>query len=125
MQKMMKEALRNYPGYIKEANLLRQCAPREKTHENQALHIAETRVLLLETCLEFLDSQERFVIQKRFIEGLTWTQVEQAYTEQYNNVALATRTLAAYQTRALKKIMQFAEQHRDIILRVFSTSTAA
>jgi hypothetical protein len=126
MEKLVKEALRNYSGYVREAEMLRKCAVAGDVQETQALQQAETRVLLMNTSFEFLKDEERFVIQKRLIEGHMWGQVEKEYNAHYKDTAtLAPRTLAAYQTRALKKLVRFAQQHREIVLRVFAAKSAA
>ena len=78
--------------------------------------------LLLSTVIISLNNQnERFVMEQHLIQKLEWPRVAFSFSEQWKGeFTRIERTLVTYQETGLKKIMAFAENHRDIVIALFA-----
>lgn len=92
----------------------------ENDDMRDALAIDQMKLTTIQSWLKLLNADEAFVIQKHLIDELEWPRVEFAFQEQWKGMFTRSgRTLVKYQATALKKIVYFCENHRDLILSLF------
>lgn len=73
-----------------------------------------TRVTMIESWISMLPESEGFAIRRHLADRLDWVQVVHEYKEKWGEVnARSERTLVRYQTRALKRIERFVNDHAD------------
>lgn len=79
-----------------------------------------SKIVVIESWLELLNADEKFVIENHLIKEYEWARVAFLFSEQWKNEFYRTeRTLVHYQATALKKIEQFCLENIDSILCVF------
>lgn len=122
MEQFVRTVIGKYNGYVSEAQLYEKWLSQvDDPDTRNHLTLLELRIAAINAWLNLLNADERFVIQKHFIEELEWPRISYAYSERWNHEFVRTeRSLLAYQTNALEKIVAFAERHKEIILRLFS-----
>lgn len=121
MEQLIRDVLSRYTGYVAEAKLYeRWLDARENKEMRSALTLVEMKITAIQSWFNLLNTDERFVIQKHLIEELEWPRVAFEFAERWNQEFSRTeRALLNYQISALKKIVAFSKQHRDIILTLF------
>lgn len=121
MEQFVRTVIGQYNGYVSEARLYEKWLTQVDDSEAKIyLTLLELRISAIDAWLNLLTSDERFVIQKHLIEELEWPRVSFAYTERWNHEFVRSeRSLLAYQTSALAKMVAFAQRHKEILLRLF------
>ena len=79
------------------------------SHQEQLRHCKERR-RRIENWLSLLNDDELFVVQRRLIDEVIWSQLQQEYADRDGTFPKARRTLMRYQNRALKKIACFLNE---------------
>ena len=126
MEKLIRTVLSKYTGYVAEAELYeRWLSARDNTEMRGALTFLELKIAAINSWLTLLNADEKFVIQKHLIEELEWQRVAFVFAERWKQEFNRTeRSLSQYQATALRKIASFSEDHRDIIMILFSDELA-
>ena len=122
MEQLIRTILGKYKAYMGEAAFLQKILLQtEDPAIQKRLMSLELRVAAINACLNQLNEDELFVIQKHLIDKLDWPRVASDYAERWNHEFIRTeRSLSTYQTNALKKISVFAQRHKELLLRLFS-----
>ena len=122
MEQFVRTVIAKYNGYVSEARLYEKWLSQVDDGDTRTyLSLLELRIAAIDAWLNLLTADERFVVEKHLIEELEWPRVAFAYTERWNHEFVRTeRSLLAYQTNALAKMVKFAERHKEILLRLFS-----
>jgi len=119
MEELVKTAIGMYPGYVSETLLLKMY---QKTDDpisaDAAFDVAKMRKQVIEAWLRLLTEDERFVVQKHLIEKLEWTRVCDEFEKRWG-FPRTERTLGTYQASAIKKIAEFAMNHKELTERLF------
>ena len=121
MEGLVRAALHQYNAYISETEFFEKWLAYKKNDDmRDALVIDQMKITTIQSWLKLLNADEAFVIQKHLIDELEWPRVEFAFQEQWKGMFTRSgRTLVKYQATALKKIVYFCENHRDLILSLF------
>ena len=121
MEQFVRTVLSQYTGYVSEAQLYeRWLSARENMEMRQALTLVEMKVTTVQSWFNLLNTDERFVIQKHLIEELEWPRVAFEFIERWKGEFSRTeRTLVQYQASAIRKIVAFTTQHKDLLIPLF------
>lgn len=122
MEELVRKALSKYASYKAETELYeRWLSARENPEIRDALTLLRIKITVIQSWFVLLNADERFVVEKHLIEELEWPRVAFAFSEQWKSEFSRTeRSLVKYQASALKKIAEFSNMHKDIVLPLFS-----
>lgn len=120
MSSMVREALKRY-GDFKAAAALRRMEKKGFTAEQmEQIRLAEARVSIIQSWLDMLSYDERFVVQAHLIDRLEWDRVTHLYMKHWDELyTRSDRQLGTYQAQALQKITVFCGAFPDIMLELF------
>ncbi len=126
MEKLVRTILSKYLSFVAEKEMYeRWLAMRDNPDVRDALALVTTKVAMIQSWFTLLSSDERFVIEKHFIEELEWPRIAFSFSEQWKGeFTRSERTLIAYQASGLKKIVRFAKDHKAIVMALFSDLAA-
>lgn len=121
MEERIRSILSNYLRYVAEKEMYeRWLQMRENKEAREALVMVDMKVAMIQSWLNLLNADERFVIEKHLLEELEWPRVAFSFTEKWKGEFSRTeRTLISYQASGLAKIVAFAECHRKMVLTLF------
>lgn len=121
MEEMIRMAFSKYGTYVSEQRMYeRWLDMRENPEVREALTVVNMKVTMIESWLNLLNADERFVVQKHLIDEIEWPRISFLFTEQWKGEFTRTeRTLVAYQANALKKIIEYCEVHQRMVLMIF------
>lgn len=122
MEEFVRTILSKYLNFVAEKELYeRWLTMRDNPDVRDALALVTTKVAMIQSWLTLLNSDERFVIEKHLIEELEWPRIAFSFTERWKGAFTRTeRTLITYQASGLRKIVRFVEDHRTIVMALFS-----
>lgn len=122
MEKLVRNAICHYNGFVAEAQLYEKwLLQSEELSLKKSLALLQVKVATVDSWLNLLNFDERFVVQKHLIEEIEWPRVAFEYRERWKNEFIRTeRSLQIYQANAIAKIATFANRHREITLRLFA-----
>ena len=122
MEIFVRRVLDKYLSYTAEQKTYEHwLAMRENKEVREALIVVEMKVAMIQSWFELLNQDERFVIEQHLIQELEWPRVVFSFSERWKGeFTRAERTLVTYQATGLKKIMTFAENHRDMVTTLFA-----
>ena len=99
----------------------RTLSARENLEIREALTLLKIKITVIQSWFVLLNADERFVVEKHLVEELEWPRVAFAFSEQWKcEFSRTERSLVKYQASALKKIVEFSNMHKDIVLPLFS-----
>lgn len=121
MEEFVRKILSKYLSLVSEKEMYeRWLAMRENKEARDALVVVDTKVAMIQSWFNLLNTDERFVIEKHLIEELEWPRVAFSFMKRWENeFTRAERTLIGYQASGLAKIAAFVENHRKIVLALF------
>ncbi len=124
MECLVREALKRY-GDFKAVAALRKMEKKGFTPEQlEQIILADTRVCTIQSWLDMLTYDERFVVQAHLIDKLEWDRVTHQYMKHWDELfTRSDRQLGTYQAQALQKILSFCEAFPDIVLELFGEFT--
>lgn len=122
MEIFVRHVLDKYLSYTAEKKTYEHWLDmRENKEVREALIIVDMKVAMIQSWLDLLNHDERFVIEQHLIQELEWPRVAFSFSERWKGEFTRTeRTLVAYQASGLKKIILFVENHRDMVTSLFS-----
>lgn len=122
MEILVRHVLDKYLSYTAEKKTYEHWLDmRENKEVKEALIIVDMKVAMIQSWLDLLNHDERFVIEQHLIQELEWPRVAFSFSERWKGeFTRAERTLVAYQASGLKKIILFVENHRDMVTSLFS-----
>lgn len=117
----IRRAIDSYPKLVSERNAYqRYLGIRENKDIRDAYVMDDVKVAMIEGWFELLNYDERFVVEQHLIQELEWPRIAINYSERWKGLTRAERTLVAYQASGLKKIVEFVENHQEMIIALFS-----
>lgn len=121
MEALIRKAFGEYLRYVSEANLYEQWLEKQENPDvRNTLGVLQMKIAAIDSWLNLLNADERFVVQKHLIEELEWPRVAFDFTERWKGEFTRTeRTLVKYQASAIRKIADFCMAHSDITLALF------
>lgn len=121
MEVLIRNVLKQYNTFVSETAMYEKwLAYRENADMRDALTLLQMKITTIQSWFKLLNADEAFVVHKHLIDELEWPRVVFAFSEQWNGIFYRTeRTLVKYQASALKKITEFCESHKDVILSLF------
>lgn len=124
MEELVRKVLSEYMGYVSESKLYeRWLEMGENRDVRDALTLLQMKIATVQSWFNLLNSDERFVVEKHLIEELEWPRVAFAFTERWKGEFNRTeRTLVHYQAKAMKKIANFCEAHKEVTMALFGAS---
>ena len=122
MEIFVRHVLDKYLSYTAEQKTYEHwLAMRENKEVREALIVVDMKVAMIQSWFELLNHDEKFVIEQHLIQELEWPRVAFSFSERWKGeFSRAERTLVTYQTTGLKKIIAFAESHRDMVTTLFA-----
>lgn len=122
MEEFVRTILSKYPSFTAEKQMYeRWLSMRENPEVREALALVDMKVAMIQSWFTLLNSDERFVIEKHLIEELEWPRIAFSFSEKWKGeFTRSERTLIAYQASGIKKIVRFAEDHKAIVMALFS-----
>ena len=121
MEEFVRKIMSKYLSFTAEKQMYeRWLSMRNNPEVREALVVVDMKVTMIQSWLNLLNSDERFVIEKHLIEELEWPRVSFSFTELWKGeFTRAERTLVAYQASGLNKIVSFCEDHQSIVMALF------
>lgn len=121
MEKLVRAVLSRYAEYKAEAELYERWLSNRENHDmRDVLAVLQLKLTAIQSWLDLLNADERFVVQKHMIEELEWPRVAFEFSERWKNVFIRSeRSLGKYQASAMNKIITFCELHKEITLSLF------
>ena len=122
MEEFVRRILRKYLSFVSEKEMYeRWLETRENKEAREALVIVSMKVVMIQSWLNLLNADERFVIETHLLEELEWPRVAYSFTERWKGEFSRTeRTLISYQASGLKKIVKFVKNHRRMVMALFN-----
>ncbi len=123
MKTMVYNVLKNYNSIAAEAAYAgRFSSVQQEGYSDNESNLLLQRMAMVQSWLQLLSADERFVIQKHLIEGIDWARINYLYAEYWGNqFARCEKTLSSYQANGLAKIEAFCSKHRIAVTRLFET----
>lgn len=121
MEEFVRTILSKYLSFVSEKEMYeRWLSMRENKEVREALVVVQLKVSMIQSWFNLLNTDERFVIEKHLIEELEWPRVAFSFAEKWKGeFSRAERTLIGYQASGLAKIVEFAEDHREMVMALF------
>ncbi len=121
MEEFVRMILSKYTSFVAEKEMYEHwLAMRENKEAREALVVVDTKVAMIQSWFNLLNTDERFVLEKHLIEELEWPRVAFSFMKCWENeFTRAERTLIGYQASGLEKIVDFVKRHQKIILALF------
>lgn len=88
-----------------------------RTNKTESL---KKRIELMELLISTLSENERFVVQHRFIENMTWDEVVEAHVKRWGDCADSTRSLMRFMRSAIEKITGYILEFSPLFEKHFS-----
>lgn len=122
MEALIRKALGEYLRYVSEANLYGQWLEKQENPDiRNTLDVLQMKIAAIDSWLNLLNSDERFVVHKHMIEELEWPRVAFDFAERWKGEFTRTeRTLVKYQASAIEKITDFCFANSEITMVLFS-----
>ena len=123
MKDMIRQAFNYYNSFVAQAELDVDWAKAFLNEEQlRRLALARMRTALVDNWQKMLTSDERFTIEKHFIENLEWARVAHSFGKHWDSIFFRSeRQLGTYQANALEKIGSFCETYEELIHGVFDS----
>ena len=121
MKAMIYNALKSYNSIAAEAAYVGRFSSEsyEECPSNEGDLLLQ-RMAMVQSWLQLLTADERFVIQKHLIEGIDWARINYLYAEYWGNqFTRCEKTLSNYQANGLAKIEAFCNKHRIAVTHLF------
>lgn len=121
MEEFVRKILSKYLSFLSEKEMYeRWLDTRENKEIREALAIVSMKVVMIQSWLNLLNTDERFVIEKHLLEELEWPRIAHTFTERWKGEFSRTeRTLINYQASGLAKIANFVQNHRSMVMSLF------
>lgn len=121
MDDLVRTILSKYLSFLAEKQMYeRWLSMRENAEVRESLVLVAMKVAMIQSWFELLNNDERFVIEKHLIDELEWPRVAFSFTEKWKGeFTRAERTLISYQASGLAKIINFAENHKAMVMTLF------
>ena len=121
MKTMIYNVLKNYNGIAAEAAYAgRFSSGSQDECPSNECDLLLQRMAMVQSWLQLLTADERFVIQKHLIEGIDWARINYLYAEYWGNqFTKCEKTLSNYQANGLAKIETFCNKHRIAVTHLF------
>lgn len=121
MERLVRCVLSKYDDYLLAAKIQEQIL--QTTHDDErmkSLKVLEMKITVINHWLSLLNDVERFVVQRHLINQLGWVEVTVEFNSRWGGqMDKSEHTLKKYQEKALKRIVDFSYQHRDLINELF------
>lgn len=121
MEEFVRMILSKYTSFVAEKEMYEHwLAMRENKEAREALVVVDTKVAMIQSWFNLLNTDERFVLEKHLIEELEWPRVAFSFMKRWDNeFTRAERTLIGYQASGLEKIVDFVKRHQKIVMALF------
>ena len=122
MEEFVRKILSKYLSFTAEKKMYeRWLSMRENPEVREALALVDMKVAMVQSWFTLLNTDERFVIDKHLIEELEWPRISFSFSELWKGeFTRSERTLVGYQASGLNKIVRFCEDHRSIVMALFT-----